>query len=183
MTDVQVANVGGVTAVGEVATVLVSAASKHGATAEIAAAIGRRLAAAGYDVEVLEPNDVSHVERFDAFVLGSGVYAGHWLAQGKDLVHEVARHAEGRPVWLFSSGPLGAPAQPDHDAVDVAHLVDAVHARAHRLFSGKLDKSVLGFAERAIVAAVRAPDGDYRDWAAIDVWADEIAGLLIPTGA
>ena len=160
--------------------VLVSAASKHGATAGIAEAIGRCLAGAGHDVTVLEPNDATHVERYDAFVLGSGVYAGHWLAQGKDLVHEVARHAEGRPVWLFSSGPLGSPAVPDHDAVDVRHLVEAVAARGHEIFSGKLDKSVLGFAERAIVAAVRAPEGDFRDWAAIDAWANDIAGQLVP---
>lgn len=159
--------------------VLVSAASKHGATAEIAEAIGRRLMAAGHEVTVLEPNEVTHVERFDAFVLGSGVYAGHWLAQGKDLVHQVARQAEHRPVWLFSSGPLGSPAQPDHDAVDVRHLVEEVRARGHELFSGKLDKSVLGFAERAIVAAVRAPDGDFRNWEAIDAWAGDIAGQLV----
>jgi menaquinone-dependent protoporphyrinogen oxidase len=160
--------------------VLVSAASKHGATAGIAEAIGRRLSEAGHEVTVREPNDVTEVERFDAFVLGSGVYAGHWLAQGKDLVHEVARHAEGRPVWLFSSGPLGTPAVPDHDAVDVRHLVDAVVAKDHRIFSGKLDKAVLGFAERAIVAAVRAPEGDFRDWSAIDAWASDIAGQLVP---
>lgn len=160
--------------------VLVSAASKHGATAGIAEAIGRRLADAGHEVCVVEPNDVAHVEQYDAFVLGSGVYAGHWLAQGKDLVHEVGRHAEGRPVWLFSSGPLGHPAVPDHDAVDVRHLVEAVAARDHHLFSGKLDKDVLGFAERAIVAAVRAPEGDFRDWDAIEAWASDIAGQLVP---
>ena len=127
-------------------------------------AIGGRLSSSGLDVRGGAPNDVAHVEGFDAFVLGSGVYAGHWLAQGKDLVHEVGRHADGRPVWLFSSGPLGDAAEPDHDTVDVSHLLASVHARGHALFSGKLDKSVLGFAERAIIAAVRAPDGDFRDW-------------------
>lgn len=160
--------------------VLVSAASKHGSTAGIAEAIARRLGEAGHEVTLLGPNEVAHVEQYEAFVLGSGVYAGHWLAQGKDLVHQVARHAEGRPVWLFSSGPLGRPAVVDHDAVDARHLVEAVHARSHELFSGALDKSVLGFAERAIVAAVRAPEGDFRDWDAIEAWAADIAGQLVP---
>ncbi len=163
--------------------VLVSAGSKHGATAEIADAIGRRLEAAGHEVTVLKPSDVTHVERFDAFVLGSGVYAGHWLAQAKDLVHEVGRHAQDRPVWLFSSGPLGSPAEPDREAVDVSSLVQAVHARGHELFCGKLDKSLLGFAERAIVAAVRAPEGDFRDWGAIEAWAGQIAGQLVAAAA
>lgn len=160
--------------------VLVSAASKHGATAEIAAAIARHLSDAGHEIALVEPNDAEHLEQYDAFVLGSGVYAGHWLAQGRDLVHGVGRHAHGRPVWLFSSGPLGSPAVPDHDAVDVRDLVHSCAARDHRLFSGRLDKQTLGFAERAIVAAVHAPEGDYRDWDAIEAWAKDIAGQLVP---
>ncbi|MCB0999594.1 MAG: hypothetical protein KDB40_09885 [Acidimicrobiales bacterium] len=163
--------------------VLVSAASKHGATAEIAAAIAGHLRAAGHEVTLVEPNDAEHLEQYDAFVLGSGVYAGHWLAQGRDLVHGVGRHAHGRPVWLFSSGPLGSPAVPDHDAVDVRDLVDSCAARDHRLFSGRLDRPTLGFAERAIVAAVHAPEGDYRDWEAIEAWATDIAGQLVPAQA
>ena len=83
-------------------------------------------------------------------------------------------------MWLFSSGPLGSPAVPDHDAVDVRDLVDSCAARDHRLFSGRLDKHTPGFAERAIVAAVHAPEGDYRDWDAIEAWAKDIAGQLSP---
>ena len=65
----------------------------------------------------------------------------------------------------------------------IRHLVDEVHARGHELFSGRLDKSVLGFAERAIVAAVRAPDGDFRNWEAIDAWAGDIAEQLVKAPA
>jgi menaquinone-dependent protoporphyrinogen oxidase len=32
---------------------------------------------------------------------------------------------------------------------------------------------------RAIVAALRVPVGDYRDWSAIQAWADEIADALL----
>jgi menaquinone-dependent protoporphyrinogen oxidase len=41
-----------------------------------------------------------------------------------------------------------------------------------------IDRSPLGFGERAVVRAVRAAEGDYRDWAAIDAWAQEIASSL-----
>jgi menaquinone-dependent protoporphyrinogen oxidase len=34
--------------------------------------------------------------------------------------------------------------------------------------------------ERLVVAAVRAPDGDFRDWEALTAWAKEIAGELRP---
>ncbi len=159
--------------------ILVSAASKHGATAEMASVMAAEMRARGIEVDLLEPNDVGDVSQYDGFVLGSAVYAGHWLAQGKDLAHRVARYAYGKPVWMFSSGPLGALPAPDpSEAVDVSHLIDATGARRHELFTGRLDKRVLGFAERAIVAAVHAPEGDFRDFHAVRSFARGIAREL-----
>jgi menaquinone-dependent protoporphyrinogen oxidase len=48
----------------------------------------------------------------------------------------------------------------------------------HRIFAGKIDKAKLGFGERAIMTAVRAPEGDFRDWDEIASWADTIADAL-----
>jgi menaquinone-dependent protoporphyrinogen oxidase len=59
--------------------VLVTAASKHGATAEIAEAIAEVLAGNGLDPAVVPPDEVDDVAAYDAVVLGSAVYAGHWL--------------------------------------------------------------------------------------------------------
>jgi menaquinone-dependent protoporphyrinogen oxidase len=59
--------------------VLVTAATKHGATGEIAQAIGDVLRDQGLDPTVLEPEQVDAVDGYDAVVLGSAVYAGHWL--------------------------------------------------------------------------------------------------------
>ena len=46
------------------------------------------------------------------------------------------------------------------------------------MFSGKIDKSKLGFAERAIIVAVRAPEGDFRRWDEIETWSRSIAANL-----
>lgn len=43
----------------------------------------------------------------------------------------------------------------------------------------RLDRSKLGFAERMV--AKRLPEGDWRDWTAIDAWAVGIARLLHAT--
>jgi menaquinone-dependent protoporphyrinogen oxidase len=83
-----------------------------------------------------------------------------------------------RPVWLFSSGPVGDPLKPEEEPVDVAAIAAATGARDHRLFAGKIDKHGLSFAERAVVVALRSPAGDYRDRAAIDAWAAGIADAL-----
>jgi menaquinone-dependent protoporphyrinogen oxidase len=62
---------------------------------------------------------------------------------------------------------------------NVAELLDRTRAREHRVFAGKLDKHALGFAEKAVVLALRAPVGDFRDWAAIEAWAGTIADTLL----
>lgn len=158
--------------------VLVSAASKHGATAEIGEYIGDTLRNRGLDVSVVEPDAAKPDDGYHAIVFGSGVYAGHWLKDAKSLAQRIST-ANPRPhVWLFSSGPLGDPPKPDEEPVDVADIAALVSPLEHRIFAGKIDKSALGFGERAIMVAVRAPEGDFRDWDEIAVWANGIADAL-----
>ena len=158
--------------------ILVSAASKHGATADIAKAIGEALTAAGHEAVVLPPDAVTSLAGYDAVVLGSGLYVGHWLDAAKALVERVGGELADRPVWLFSSGPIGDPPKPEEDPADLPELMAATGARGHRLFAGLVDKSRLGLGEKVILAAVRAPEGDYRSWDEIRAWAQEIAAAL-----
>jgi menaquinone-dependent protoporphyrinogen oxidase len=111
-------------------------------------------------------------------VLGSAVYMGHWLEAARQLAESETRALHGRPVWLFSSGPVGDPPKPDEQPVDAGAAVAATGAREHRLFGGNLDPRRLGFADRAMVHAVRAQTGDFRDWAEIAAWAERIADAL-----
>lgn len=158
--------------------VLVSAASRHGATADIAKAIGETLEAAGFEVAVLPPDTVTSLAGFDAVVLGSGVYVGHWMEPAKSLVERFGAELSSRPVWLFSSGPVGDPPKPEEDPADLPELMTATGARGHRLFPGLVDKGRLGLAERVILKAVGAPEGDFRPWDEIRAWAGEIAAQL-----
>jgi menaquinone-dependent protoporphyrinogen oxidase len=108
--------------------VLVTAATKYGATAEIAQAIGDALRDHGLDPTVIPPQQVDSLDGYDAVVLGSAVYAGHWLKPARELVDR-AGHLADRPVWLFSSGPVGDPPKPEEDPVDVAEILTATAAR------------------------------------------------------
>jgi menaquinone-dependent protoporphyrinogen oxidase len=157
--------------------VLVTVASRHGATQEIAAAIASGLSQRGLDAELRPAEELDSLDGFDAFVIGSAVYVGRWLDAARELVDANADVLAKRPVWLFSSGPLGPPGaeKPAGDPVDVEPLVAKTAAVDHRVFAGKLDKSVLSLAEKAIVVAVRAPEGDFRNWDAIDAFAAGIA--------
>jgi menaquinone-dependent protoporphyrinogen oxidase len=158
--------------------VLVTAASKYGATAEIAAAIAEVLDKHGLEATVLSPEQVKEVDGYDAVVVGSAVYAGHWLKPARELVERHAGVLAGRPIWLFSSGPVGDPPKPEEDPVDVADLLAATDAREHRIFAGKLVRKQLSFPERAIVSALRVPEGDFRDWTEIHQWAAGIADAM-----
>lgn len=158
--------------------VLVTAASKHGATAEIGDRIAGELSGRGHTVTNRPPEEVGRVENFDAVVLGSAIYAGRWRPEARDFVDEFGRSLLDRHLWLFSSGPLGEPPKPDEDPMDIPAIVEATRPHQHRIFPGKLDPEVLGMAERAIVRALRAPHGDFRDWEAIEAWAGEIADAL-----
>lgn len=159
--------------------ILVSAGSKHGSTQEIAQRIGSDLRGRGYEVTVLPPDQITDVSRFDAVVLGSAVYAGHWTAAAKGLAEIVGRSDPRVPTWLFSSGPIGDPPKPEEDPVDIAEILETTSARDHRVFAGKVDKSKLSFGEKAILVAVRAPEGDFRDWDEIGDWANAIADSLM----
>jgi menaquinone-dependent protoporphyrinogen oxidase len=161
--------------------VLVAYASKYGSTREIAEAIGTELATHGLDVDVGGVGDVDadDVPRYDAVVLGSAVYAGRWLEPARRFAERHGDMLADRPTWLFSSGPIGDPPRPDDaDAVHVEHVLEATRATDHRVFAGKLDRSKLSFAERALVFAFRAEEGDFRDWEEIAGWACDIAETL-----
>jgi menaquinone-dependent protoporphyrinogen oxidase len=168
--------------------VLVSAASMHGATAEIAQAIGQALTERGLAATVIPPGEVLAVDGYDAVIIGSAVYAGHWLGPAKDLVNRFGDALAARPVWLFSSGPVGKPSGKlaqamGKDPVDLPGLRAAGRARGHRMFAGKLDRQVLSRPQRAALWVFRSLDGDFRDWAEIRRWAYRIAAELVPAGS
>lgn len=157
--------------------VLVTAASKYGATMEIAEAIGEAMRDGGVDVTVAPVAQVTAIDGYDALVVGSAVYVGQWLKPARAFVELHAEALRARPVWLFSSGPLGFPPKPEAFPAE-AELVAATGARGHMLFAGRIDTSRLNLAEKALVAALRAPEGDFRNWGEIRRWAHSISASL-----
>lgn len=155
--------------------VLVAVASRHGSTREIGDAIAEVLGDAGFQPTVMDPDDVESVEPYGAVVLGSAVYVGRWAASARAMVDRCACCLVSRPVWLFSSGPVGQPLAPDAPAEEVAGIMERLRARGHRTFPGRLDNGALGLAERAAVALLQAEQGDFRVWPDVADWASSIA--------
>jgi menaquinone-dependent protoporphyrinogen oxidase len=161
--------------------VLVAYGSKHGATAEIAEVIGRRLADAGLAVDVMQAGRVRSLEDYEAVVLGSAVYAGRWRADALRLLSRP--QLRDRQVWLFSSGPAGEdPADPA--AAErftrpkrVERAAADIGAREHVVFGGKVDEDA-GFVRKRMARKIPPELRDRRDWEQIQGWADSIAAAL-----
>ena len=159
--------------------VIVASASKHGSTEGIAQAIAERLHQLGHDAQAMRVSDVVDLTGTQAVVLGSAVYAGSWMKEATEFAQANAEALSEMPVWLFSSGPLGTEVHDDEEQPrQLPELNETLRPNAHRTFFGALDQSKLGFGERMMVKAVKAPEGDFRDWTAISGWADEIAREL-----
>ncbi len=160
-------------------TVLVAYASKHGSTQGIAERITGKLQQMGKQAEARSVDAVKNPGSYEALVIGSAIYYGSWMKEATEFVHRNETMLAGRPVWLFSVGPLGVNFMDDEQQPkEKAEFQEAIKPRDHRVFFGVLDHNKLSFTERMMAKAVRAPEGDYRNWEAIDAWAESIARAL-----
>jgi len=163
--------------------VLVTYATKYGATAEIAERIGQVLRQAGLDVEVLPAERVGNLLAYKAVVLGSAVYIGQWRKQAAAFLKANEKALAERPVWLFSSGPTGT-----GDPVELTQgwripkglqpVADRIKPRDMAVFHGSANVEKMNFLEKWMLKNVKAPAGDFRDWEAITAWATAIADAL-----
>jgi menaquinone-dependent protoporphyrinogen oxidase len=165
--------------------VLVTYSSVHGSTAEIARAVALTLCRAGIDADVLPAAEVPAVRHYDAVVLGSAVYGGKWRKEALDFLERFAMDLFHRDVWFFQSGPLGSSAQAIVRSlpVNVGLYAEYLRIRGAVTFGGKLDGTSGGPVARFLARAGFV--GDYRDFAAIRLWAEDVArrtAMTVVTG-
>lgn len=169
--------------------VLVAYATRHGATAGIAERIAATLQAEGHTAEARPVAEVRDLGPYDAVVLGGAAYMFHWLKEATAFAKRHRAELVERPVWLFSSGPLGTDLvdKSGRDVLSVCRpkefddLTTALHPRGERVFFGAWDRDAppVGLGERIVrrmpAAEGSMPSGDFRDWPTIEAWAREIA--------
>lgn len=160
---------------------LVTYASKYGATREIAEKMGEVLRNAGIQADVLPVNKVSALEPYQAVVLGSAVYVGKWQKEAGEFLKDNEKTLADRTVWLFSSGPTG-----EGDPVtllegwrlpdELKPVAERIHPRDITIFGGFINPAKVNFIEKAAVKnLVKKPFGDFRDWENIVHWATKVA--------
>lgn len=164
--------------------ILVTYASKYGATKEIAEKIGEVLRLAGLQADVLPVDGIRDLSPYKDIILGSAVYVGKWQNEAVVFLQANEKILASRQVWLFSSGPTGM-----GDPVELVEgqrlpaalqpVVDRIHPRDIAVFHGYINPDKINFIEKwAIKSLVKKPFGDFRDWDAITCWATSIADSL-----
>ena len=164
--------------------ILVTYASKYGATEEIAEKIGEVLRQAGLQADVLPVDGIRDLNPYKAVILGSAVYIGKWHKEAAEFLQTNEKILADRPVWLFSSGPTG-----EGDPVELLEgvrlpaalqpVADCIQPRDIAVFHGYINPDKINFIEKwAIKNLVKKPFGDFRDWDAIVTWTTTIADAL-----
>lgn len=175
--------------------ILVVYASKYGSTKGIAERITATLGEAGVQAAMVPAKKAGELDGYDGYVIGSAAYIGSWLHEATDFVRRHAELLKTKPVWLFSSGPIGDQ-RVDEKGRDVleasvpkefGEFSDSIHPRGQQVFFGAFDHTKLSAAHRVLYAMPAMKkllvDGDWRDWDAIDSWTRAIASALTPAAA
>ncbi|MEI5582551.1 MULTISPECIES: flavodoxin domain-containing protein [unclassified Agromyces] len=175
--------------------VLVAYASKYGATEGIAQRIGETLTGRGLEVEVKRCKDLEEASGYDAYVIGSATYEFNWRKPARRFVERNADQLAAKPTWLFASGPLGTETvdEKGEDVLEGARpkqfdaYEELIHPRGTQVFRGAYEHDRIRGADRIIawMPAIRdlMPEGDFREWDAIDAWASSIAEELQASSA
>ncbi|MBJ7454772.1 MAG: flavodoxin [Thermoleophilia bacterium] len=152
--------------------VLVVVAGGDGATRAIAEALVQDMRHAGLDARAEPAEAAPGPDGCDAVVIASAVHHGRWQTPARRYAARHAAVLSSLPVWLLSSGPLGA-GPPGGDPPGVAAVRLMTGAREHLTVGGRPERDP-GARQRVVVA----PDGEGRDRAPVAALAAGIAGAL-----
>ncbi|MET7481671.1 flavodoxin domain-containing protein [Streptomyces sp. NPDC005538] len=158
--------------------VLVTYGTTNGSTARIAEAVADTLRKDGLTVESLPARCVMTVAPYRAVVVGGGLYGGRWHKDARRFVRRHRAALAKRSVWFFSSGPLdSSAAERDLPPVrGVRRAMARLHVREHVTFGGCLEAGAEGRIAGMILRSGKG--GDFRDFDAIEAWAERVAGAL-----
>jgi menaquinone-dependent protoporphyrinogen oxidase len=170
--------------------ILVSYASAHGSTAEIAEFIGRLLTVLGAEVTVASASDVHDISTYDAVVVGSAIHANMWLQAMSQFLERFEVQLRERPTFLFITC-IRVMETSGREHVLHEYLYHptlekiGVSPDAVGVLAGKIEINAISWEERWLLAsnydgteASKLVNHDYRDWAAIGEWTMGIARAL-----
>ncbi|MBN1685032.1 MAG: flavodoxin domain-containing protein [Spirochaetales bacterium] len=164
--------------------ILVTYATTHGSTREVAQAVGTELRAKHLQVEVADCKNIRDLESCDAVILGAPLYMFRLHGHARRFLSRNQNALQSVPVAMFALGPF-------HDVEkewnEARGQLDKELAKypwfkpvSVELFGGKFDPANMRMPYKLIPALKQMGEGDIRDWDAIRAWAAGLPRLLKP---
>ena len=163
------------------AQVLVAYATKYGSTHEVAEVIAERLRECGLESDVRAAGDINSLDGYDAVVFGGALYFFRLIREGRRFLSRHRKALSEMPVAVFGMGPIEDIEEQYVGARE--HLNksliknESISPVAVTVFGGAFDPTGLRFPD-ANPATKNLPQFDYRDWGAIETWADSLPKAL-----
>jgi len=160
-------------------SVLVTYASKYGSTGGVADAIGKELCTKGVNADVVLIKNASNIGSYQGVVIGSAIYMGKWMSEAVDFVKKNKDTLRQMPVAYFLvcmtlSKPTGENQAKVLSYTDpILKAVPEIKPVGIGTFAGALDYKNLSWLSKKILKSKGTPEGDFRDWKAIQAWARE----------
>lgn len=165
---------------------LLTYASRKGSTKETVEKIGDHLTGKGFEITVVDCDEVQDISTYDGVIIGTGIYKGMWLPAAETFLRRFADKLQSTPVAAFML--CIRILEPDgyehvmHEYMP-SHLLSKVNLISQEAFAGKLKASDIEWHERWTLAIRydgdvdpnQSFDEDYRKWDKIYRWVDGVA--------
>ena len=165
--------------------ILIAYASQFGTTGEVAKAIGEVLCQKGNRVDTRWIKNVQDLNNYDAVIIGSAIQYDKWMPQATEFVIENQNILSKLPVaYFFTCLTLSKKTKKTEQKAKaysdkIYSLVPQVKPVSVGRFAGVLDYSKMSFFTSIILkimlSILGVSEGDYRDWDAIQSWANRLS--------
>jgi menaquinone-dependent protoporphyrinogen oxidase len=178
-------------------TILIAYDTIHGCTAGVAARIGDTLCNMGFKVDVKWVGDVTDVDDYDGFIVGSAIYKFSWLPDAQAFLEKYKDQLAAKKTALFIDGASMSQDTPETRAAVKKSFIDPVlenHPEIHPvtigLFGGAFDltrKNEYNLFEKIVLRilgiVLRLPDKKKADWSngttpTIEDWSVEAGNAM-----
>lgn len=161
--------------------ILIAYASKCGSTAEISQKIGEVLSTHNLRVDVKPVGEITDISEYQAVVIGSAIRFGQWLPEGISFLKTNHDALQSLPTAMYTVHMQNTDDSPESLANRELYMKAAseqITPKVEKYFTGMIEMSRLSFLERLVYKAVKAKDGDDRDWNDIETWAGSLPASL-----
>jgi menaquinone-dependent protoporphyrinogen oxidase len=167
---------------------LITYASVHGSTAEIALFLKRVLTIYNIEVSVQRVDEVTSIAEYAAVIIGTPIREGMWMHEVFDFIGRFKDELAQKPCyfWMTCIRVLETDGY-QHALQNYVHqqTVEMLNIRDIAVFAGKLKLENINWDERWLLSLTydgeKRPaflNRDFRNWETIAAWGNKIANQL-----